>query len=132
MVQYQRSSHPNTPRQGLGYSEWTLIKKRAIMIICLAFVDDTDLVHATTDPSKSTETLIPEAQKALSLWEGLICATGGALAPEKSYWYLLDVQHRNGQWVLSTNVDDAYSLHLNNGRCVQHLPPTTSKEALGI
>ena len=113
---------------GVGYSEWTLIKKRAIMIICLAFVDDTDLVHATTDSSKSTETLIQEAQRALSLWEGLIRATGGALAPEKSYWYLLDVQLRNGQWVLSTTVDDVYSLHLNNGHCVQRLPPPLAKK----
>ena len=54
------------------------------MIMCLAFVDDTDLVHATTDPSKSTKTLIQEAQHALSLWEGLIRATGGALAPKKA------------------------------------------------
>ena len=37
--------------KGFGYNEWTLIKQRAILLICFAFVDDTDLVHATTDPS---------------------------------------------------------------------------------
>ena len=72
---------------GFGYKEWTLIKQRAILLICFAFVDVTDLVHATTDPSKSTQTLVEEAQQALHLWEDLIRATGGALAPEKSYWY---------------------------------------------
>ena len=118
--------------QGFGYKEWTLIRQRAVMLICLAYVDDTDLVHATTDTSKSTESLVQEAQRALGLWEGLLRATGGALAPEKSYWYLLEVINKNGQWVLSTNTNDHHSLHLKCGHTVQRLPPTTSKEALGI
>ena len=53
--------------QGYGYKEWTLIRQRAVTITCFAFVDDTDLIHATTDPAKSTETLISEAQQALNL-----------------------------------------------------------------
>ena len=73
-----------------------------------------------------------EAQQALHLWEDLIRATGGALAPEKSYWYLLEVCNRNGQWVLSTDLDNDLSLQLKDGHQVQRLPPTTSKEALGI
>ena len=40
--------------------------------------------------------------------------------------------NRNGQWVLSTDLDNDLTLHLNNGHQVQRLPPTTSKEALGI
>jgi len=48
------------------------------------------------DPSVLVETvtsvdLIDEAQLELSTWEGLLSATGGALALEKSYWYLVEV-----------------------------------------
>ena len=28
-------------------------------------------------------------QEALTLWEGVLSATGGALVPEKSFWYLV-------------------------------------------
>ena len=51
--------------------------------MCFAFVDNTDIVHATTDPHKPAETLIAEAQGALDLWEGILRTTGGDLAPEK-------------------------------------------------
>ena len=115
--------------QGYGYKEWTLIRRRAITITCFAFVDDTDLIHATTDPAKSTETLISEAQDALNLWEGLLRATGGALAPEKSYWYLIDVVHRNGQWEYAAPNDD-HRLTLPGGTTVEHLSVTWDLEGL--
>ena len=117
--------------QGYGYKEWTLIRQRAVTITCFAFVDNTDLIHATTDPAKSTETLISEAQQALNLWEGLLQATGGALAPEKSYWYLIEVVHRNGQWEYAAPNND-HHLTLPGGATVEHLSVNTSKEALGI
>jgi hypothetical protein len=33
--------------QGFGYNAWLLIRQRAIAIVSFAFVDDTDLIHAT-------------------------------------------------------------------------------------
>jgi hypothetical protein len=77
--------------QGFGYSTWSLIRQRAITLVCFAFVDDTDLIHADEDRSKPTSQVIKQAQDALDLWEGLLHATGGTLAPEKSYWYLVEV-----------------------------------------
>ncbi len=59
-------------------------------MVCFAFVDDTDLIHSCEDRKVPTEQLLTQAQEALTLWEGLIKATGGTLAPEKSYWYLID------------------------------------------
>jgi len=40
-------------------------------------------------------------QSALSTWEGIVQATGGALAPDKSWWYLVDFVWVNGTWKLS-------------------------------
>ena len=56
------------------------------------FVDDTDSVHNTHDPQLSTQEMIAETQAALKKWEGLVAATGGSLAPEKSSWCLVELR----------------------------------------
>lgn len=120
-------------RQGYGYKQWSLIKKRAITITCFAFVDDTDLIHANNNPDITTAQVIQEAQAALTLWEGLLHATGGALAPEKSYWYLVEIVWKNSRWTYQTIEGQPGELFLQNGthrvkRCEVH----TANEALGI
>ncbi len=118
---------------GFGYSQWTIIKQRAITITCFAFVDDTDLIHSNNDPEVSTPQLIEEAQQALNMWEGLLIATGGALAPEKSYWYLLEVIWKNGRWTFATPTDSPGDLYLHQGQ--HQIPrrlPHQAAEALGI
>jgi hypothetical protein len=66
-------------------------------IVCFAFVDNTDLFHAPRNPDTPTNQILQEAQEALNLWEGLLTTTGGALAPEKSYWYLVEVVRDKGK-----------------------------------
>ncbi|MCA1807666.1 MAG: hypothetical protein LC687_07455 [Actinobacteria bacterium] len=115
-------------KAGFGYKDWSLIRKRAVEITCFAFVDDTDIIHVNNNPNVSTSDLISEAQEALSMWEGLIRATGGDLAPEKSYWYLLDVQHTNGKWNYQTKTDAPGELFLKQGtHQVQRHEPSVSK-----
>ena len=119
--------------EGYGYKEWTLIKQRAISITCFAFVDDTDLIHANNDREVPTERLIDEAQSALTLWENLLSCTGGALAPEKSYWYLVNVIPKDGKWTYATAEDNPGQLRLNNGtHVVRRQEVDQSNEALGI
>jgi hypothetical protein len=77
--------------EGYGYEAWAPISKRAMTLVCLGFVDDTDLILNDPNPNSTVEDLLHQAQLELSTWEGLISASGGALAPEKSYWYLIDV-----------------------------------------
>jgi exonuclease III len=72
-------------KQGFGHSSWSLIRRRALTLVCFAFVDDTDIIHSHPDRSIPTSQVIEQAQKALTLWENLLRATGGALVPEKSY-----------------------------------------------
>ena len=71
-----------------------------LRITSFAFVDDNNLVHANNPPSVSTDTLIDEAQAMISRWHGLLCATGNDLAPEKSYWYLVELHWKN-KWTLA-------------------------------
>ena len=118
---------------GYGYHDWTLIRNRAFHISTLAFVDDTDLIHVNNDPRVTTAQLIEEAQAALTLWEGLIRASGGALAPEKSYWYLIEVVRKNGKWGYSTAASSPGTLHLNNGTYeVKRKNVNQPAEALGL
>jgi hypothetical protein len=120
-------------KAGFGYKEWSLIRKRAIELTCFAFVDDTDIFHVSKDPNATTAELIAEAQEALTLWEGLIRATGGDLAPEKSYWYLLEVVRKNGKWGYQRIQDTPGDLYLQNGAYkVKRHEVTQAEEALGI
>ena len=50
-----------------------------------------NLIHSINNCSTPTTQLLAEAQEALTLWQGQLKATGGALAAEKSYWYLIEV-----------------------------------------
>ena len=120
-------------KAGFGFSDWTLIHNRAFTITCFAFVDDTDLIHSNNDPNVSTAKLIQEYQEALTLWEGLVRASGGALSPEKSYWYLVEVIWKKGRWQYVTPQDHPGSLHLpGQPNPVPRLSPSKAKEVLGI
>jgi len=55
-----------------------------------AFVDDTDLCISGQPTTSDTATLM---QKLVPQWEGLLMATGGALVPEKGFWYLMEFEY---------------------------------------
>ena len=118
--------------EGYGYEAWAPISQRAMTLVCFGFVDDTDLILNNDRPGVSSEDLIHEAQLELSTWEGLISATGGALAPEKSYWYLVEVGP-DGKYVTKAKQPGDLFLH-NKGRpaVIDQLEVTEARETLGI
>ena len=119
--------------EGFGIRDWSLIRKRVLELVGFAFVDDTDLVHTSSDPDLSTEDLIEEAQQALNTWHGLIRATGGDLAPEKGYWYLVELHWKNGKWQYRTIADCPGNLWIPGcPEPIRRLEVTESEEALGI
>ena len=61
-----------------------------------AFVNDTDLT--VNDDRNTTDAVIDKMQKSLSMWHGLLRATGGELVPEKCFWYLIDFKWENNKW----------------------------------
>jgi hypothetical protein len=75
---------------GFGFSLLTALTVLAVSFVCNACVDDTDLVHTAKDVNSRGPTILAKMQSALDQWEGGLKATGGALVPEKSYWYLID------------------------------------------
>ncbi|CAJ1963618.1 unnamed protein product [Cylindrotheca closterium] len=63
---------------------------------CFCFVDDTDVCQAAPSPDQSGESIVPEVAKALKWWSNGVRLTGGAIRPDKSFWYLIDFK-RNAQ-----------------------------------
>jgi len=60
-----------------------------------AFIDDTDLCVSGQSTVAQT---VQSMQGSITNWEGLLCTTGGALVPEKCFWYLLDQHWSDGRW----------------------------------
>ena len=75
---------------GHGISILSPLTLEAIYVVCFTFVDDTDVVHGGKEVNTSGEEIHMEMQQVVDRWEGSVRATGGALVPSKSYWYLLD------------------------------------------
>ena len=83
---------------GFGFSILTALTLTCIAFNCYAFVDDTDVVHVGFDVNTSGEEILFQMQEVIDHWEGGIKATGGALVPAKSYWYLIDFIWDGKDW----------------------------------
>jgi hypothetical protein len=69
------------------------------------FVDDTDLVVTAADAC----TVLGKLLRSVTRWEGLLKATGGAIAPEKSFWYGMTWILKHGKW-RPTNIQEGHLL----------------------
>ena len=122
---------------GFGYKSWNAISKAVMELLCIQFVDDTDLIQSGHDNNSSGPTIVAEMQEVLDNWDGLLRATGGALEHSKSYWYLLDYHRRGGKWCYKppSAVPGDVSLYndtTHQKEIIPRLPVTTAKKALGI
>jgi hypothetical protein len=120
-----------------GFHHWTAISKQVLNIVCFAFVDDADLPHTSHDDATG-ETILEEMQEVLDTWEGGIKATGGALVPNKSYWYLIDFKcGSTGKWTYRHKTEIPGELTLpsltDDGRItIERLDVTEARKALGV
>jgi hypothetical protein len=97
------------------------------------FVNDTDL-YTWRENILNPGNLWCQAQLELEHWSFLLNATGGALKPDKCFWYLLNYVCKDGQWtyaemvpreMLITNPDSTKSP-------INQVKVTESKKTLGI
>ena len=86
--------------KGFGCEFLSALDKCLEAAECFCFMDDTDLVQAALDPQSTALAILSKVQQALSLWSGSVRATGGAINPEKSFWWLLDYDWKSsaGKW----------------------------------
>jgi hypothetical protein len=66
------------------------------------------------------------------LWENLLQATGGALALEISYWYLVEVTRAKRKWTHKREGEHPFDLFLSNGAFkIDRLEVYQAKKSLG-
>ena len=78
------------------------------------FVDDADLC-ATAKIQDAAYTAVVEAmQESADEWEGGLRATGGAIQPPKSFWWLINFEWNDGEWSYSTVDETPASITMLN------------------
>jgi hypothetical protein len=75
-----------------------LISKQLTRFVGYSFVDDADLIQTPRDDREMHQEVIAGLQHSLNTWEGGLWETGGAIVPEKSFWYLADFKWSSGNW----------------------------------
>jgi hypothetical protein len=53
--------------------------------------------NTTDDTATATTALVREMQQVVDTWEGGLRASGGALVPVKSYWFLIHFTFERNQ-----------------------------------
>jgi hypothetical protein len=100
-----------------------------------SFVDDTDLGICGKHLTDHAE-VAADMQRSIDCWEGGLRATGGAIAPEKTFWYLIDYKWTNGipsyksvtECPAEISVKDMYGVVQTIRRC----PVNHAERTLGI
>ena len=123
-------------RLGLDTSLFTPLSKKELKMAGFAYVDDSDIFVCRMD--EDIESLITKMQRLVEHWELAAKVTGGAIAPEKCWWYLLEFG-----WDTQSNWH--YKSHSNDERCqlwakdanddshlIKYLDASTPQEMLGV
>jgi hypothetical protein len=84
--------------EGHGFHLLTALSQTLISMVCYAFVDDTNLIQSAENVNETGESVRTKMQIAVDRWEGGLRATGGALVPSKSHWYLVDFKWNGKVW----------------------------------
>jgi hypothetical protein len=124
-------------KQGYVATFVSAISWMSIALCGFLFVDDADLLFTAPTTHQRGEEIAESAQRHLDEWEGLIRATGGALVPSKSFWYLVDFQWDGTDWIYWDTADMPASISVRNtaGTAYEELTcknPNESEVTLGV
>jgi hypothetical protein len=123
--------------QGFGFKSTNILSGEEYQFACYTYVDDTDLIHIG-DSHTTPQNVFDGMQNMLNHWEGGLRATGGALVPEKSYWYGIDFRWdpTNYTWHYKTMEELPGTLRLKNHKqeweTLRRLEVTNAQETLGV
>jgi hypothetical protein len=121
---------------GHGFHILSAISTTLITMVCYAFVDDTDVIQAACNVTQPGEEVVPQMQRSVDRWEGGLRATGGALVPAKSHWYLIDFVWTGKLWRYRTcdEMPGALSILDTTGQRVtlERHDPSEATETLGV
>jgi len=76
----------------------TAISRHQMQLAGFLYVDDTDLIYMPSDAISTSQEVVHRLQQHLSAWQQGLRASGGALAPAKCSWSMLDYHWHRGLW----------------------------------
>jgi hypothetical protein len=122
-------------KKGYGCTLFGPMSHRKIYFVGYTFVDDTDLIYSNATASNYKE-VINGLQSSIKTWDNGLKATGGALVPEKTFWYLIDFQWSNGNWKYTPITDAPGSLYITdlhgNLKELRRCPVDHAETTLGV
>jgi hypothetical protein len=104
--------------KGCGFKYISPTSKTKIGFVGYSFVDDTDLLQVAPS-NKSSDDVCKGLQKSVDTWEGGLKVMGGAIVPEKTFWYLIDFAWNGSQWrykLVEECQGDIYANDINDQR----------------
>jgi hypothetical protein len=123
----------NLRSKGYGLKLLTPISREAISLVGYSFVDDSDTIQSDGDSPSNT---VDKLQQAVDTWEGSLKITGGALGPDKSFWYLISFNWSGGKWYYAPVTDTPTTIYMNDinnvRRKVKRIEVHQAEETLGV
>ena len=128
--------HMKNSRYGFKYAD-PLQEEPDITISCLAYVDDSNVIHTFSQQGIAASEQIKEFQSAVNEWETLIRMTGGALEPAKSHWYIVKFTWHKDRWIYSKSQKDELRIKMkgpdtNDLIDVERITVKEPKRSLGM
>jgi len=114
-------------QEGFLASVICMISKLEYTTTGFGFVDNVDL--CITTPSGKGEEVVSQMQKSINTWAGLLRAMGGALVPEKCFWYYIHNTWYNGKCQYITNPMHQTLLVPNDNTTAIPIPELPPSEA---
>ena len=119
---------------GLATSIVTPITHHSLPLAGFAYVDDSDLFASR--PDGDIDLTVNKMQEVVTNWEYAAKVTGGALAPEKCWWYLLAFEWDDtGAWKYKT-IDESTTIYardaMNSAHSIKLLQSHEAQEMLGV
>ena len=120
-------------KKGLSNQMRTPISQSMIDLLGFAFVDDADLfvISEENDPEATKDRM----QELLIAWEKSAKVTGGALAPDKCWWYMIEYEEYKNTWRYKDQEDleTLCILDENNvSKPITHCQSQEAQEMLGV
>ena len=122
---------------GFGVKIRSSLSQTPTHFAAYVFVDASDQCETALHSDISTQDLMAQMQASLDMWEGGLRASGGALVPEKSHWYLIKfLWESEGCMRYATCQDEPATLSVRgaDGQTtpLTRLEPSDARRTLGV
>ena len=121
---------------GFGAYLKATISGDRVEFVGFAFVDDADLIETARNTMETVQDVASRMQNSLIAWEGGLRATGGAIVPEKSHWYLIDFVWKEGSWRYASLEEIEAGLLVKdsegNSKTIERLEVSDARRTLGV